>query len=91
MVTLNDTVEKNVGHTEADIGAETLMMQVSSGRYYSVDGPAQTIWANIEGPTSVNGLVDLLLTRFDVDRETCEAETIAFLKDLHSNKLVVTK
>lgn len=85
---IRDTIAKCDDQMEADIGAETLMMRMDSGRYYSVDGPAQSIWAAIDGPTRVESIVELLLERYDVDRETCETQTLALLDDLLAQQLI---
>jgi len=85
---LTDIIAKRDDQMEADIGAETLMMRVESGRYYSVDGPAQAIWTAIDGKTPVAGVVEALLERYDADRATCEAETIAFMNELLDQKLI---
>ena len=87
-LSLTDILAKRDDQMEADIGAETLMMRIESGRYYSVDGPAQAIWAAIDGKSPVAGIVEALLDRYDADPATCEAETLAFLNDLLNQNLI---
>lgn len=87
-VHLGDIVTKSDNHMEADIGSETLMMSVGRGRYYSVEETAQTIWSLIEKRSSVDSIVDALLEKYDVDRETCETETLLFLNALLDQNLI---
>lgn len=75
---------------EAELGAETLMMRVETGCYFSVQGSAQFIWAAIDGKRSVGDIVDLLMERYEVDRAACEAQTIDFLKQLAAQDLVAS-
>lgn len=64
------------------------MMQVESGCYYSVSETGQTIWRAIDGKTRVSSIVDLLMSTYDIDRAACEVETLLFLEDLASQKLI---
>jgi hypothetical protein len=46
------------------------------------------IWALLETPITLDGLVNQLLSEFEVERTTCEQEALAFLAQLHSDKLL---
>lgn len=88
ILTPKSFVAKSDDQMEANLGAETLMMRVESGQYFSVDETAHTIWGMIDGPTPVSAIIRTLLERYDVDPETCERQTLSFLDDLLTQKLI---
>lgn len=88
MLGINDIVVKSDDQMETDLGTETLMMRVETGMYYSVDGTSRAIWTAIDGPTRVSDIVDALLQRYDIDRETCTAQALSFLNDLQAQGLI---
>ena len=89
MVTsLDAVVIRREDHLSEDIGDETLMMRIATGRYFSLEGPGQAVWRAIDGVTPVSGIVMALRQRFDVDREACEAETLLFLNELIEEELI---
>lgn len=87
---MTTVLAKSTDQMEAGMGSETLMMRVDSGRYFSVDGPGQALWNAVDGETPLSGIVDQVTQRFDVDRATCEAETLEFFSELLKQKLVTT-
>ncbi|SDK67316.1 Coenzyme PQQ synthesis protein D (PqqD) [Aliiruegeria lutimaris] len=87
-LSLDDIVTKRAGQMEADIGAETLMMRIDSGRYFSVSETGLAIWREMDGEVRVSSIVDALLGTYDVGRMECEAETLRFLNDLMTHDLI---
>ena len=75
----------------SDIDGETVMMSVENGKYYGLDDIGSRIWELIERPVKVSDLVNTLLERFDVDRETCEKDVLEFLNGLNEDKIAVVK
>lgn len=74
---------------EAELGPEdTVLLDAEQGVYYGLEGPARVIWDLLKSETSVNGIVDVLVTRYEIDRATCSNETTSFIKDLIENGLV---
>ncbi len=67
---------------------ELVMLSIPRGQYFGVDETAKAIWDALSGPCSVRELVAHLLTRFAVDRETCEREVSAFVNELLAGELV---
>jgi hypothetical protein len=72
----------------SDIDDEKVMMSVEKGEYYSLDPIGSRIWELIEKPIKVSELIDALLLKYDVDRETCERDVFAFLEELHGDGTV---
>jgi len=72
----------------SDIDGETVMMSIENGKYYGLDDIGSRIWELIEQPIKVSDLIDALLERFDVDRETCERDVLKFLNELNDDKIL---
>ncbi|MEI8355126.1 MAG: lasso peptide biosynthesis PqqD family chaperone [Deltaproteobacteria bacterium] len=72
----------------SDIDDEKVMMSVEKGQYYSLDPIGSRVWELIEGPVKVSDLIDALLTKYDVDRETCEQDVLAFLEELREDGIL---
>jgi len=73
---------------DSDIDGETVMMSIENGEYYGLDDIGSRIWELIEHPVKVSDLIDTLLERFDVDRETCEIDVLKFLNELNEDRIL---
>ena len=84
-----DTVVRRIEEVIAgDIDGEIVMMSIENGKYYGLDDIGSLIWKLIETPVKVSELIDTLLERFDVDRETCEEDVLKFLNDLNEGRIL---
>ena len=72
----------------AAIDNEKVMMSVEKGKYYSLDPVGSGIWEILETPIRVSDLIDRLLTRYDVDRATCEKDVLLFLERLREDGII---
>jgi hypothetical protein len=66
----------------SDIDDEKVMMSVEKGQYYGLDPIGSRVWELIEEPVKVSELINTLFQKYDVDRETCERDVLAFLEEL---------
>lgn len=67
---------------------ELVMLNIERGSYYGMDETAQAIWNQLEEPRSIVAICDLLLTRYAVDRETCELQVLHFVREMLKEDLV---
>ena len=72
----------------SDIDDEKVMMSVENGQYYNLDSVGSRVWELIIKPVKVSELIDALLLKYDVDRETCERDVLAFLSELHKDGIL---
>jgi hypothetical protein len=72
----------------SDIDDEKVMMSVENGQYYNLDSVGSRVWELIIKPVKVSELIDALLLKYDVDRETCERDVLAFLEELHKDGIL---
>jgi hypothetical protein len=75
----------------SDIDDEKVMMSVEKGQYYGLDPVGSRVWELIEKPIKVSELIDSLLLKYDVDRETCERDVLAFLEELHEDGILLAE
>ncbi len=72
----------------SDIDDEKVMMSVEKGQYYNLDTVGSRVWELIDKPIKVSELIDALLLKYDVDRETCERDVLVFLEELHKDGIL---
>ena len=72
----------------SDIDDEKVMMSVEKGQYYNLDPVGSRVWELIDKPIKVSELIDALLLKYDVDRETCERDVLAFLEEIHEDGIL---
>lgn len=80
-VTLDSIVSRNESLVSATVGADVVMLHLQNNAYYDTDAIGGDIWARIAVPTNVGDLCAALVEAYDVDRETCERDVLAFLNE----------
>lgn len=71
-----------------DIDGELGMMSIEKGKYFTLDEVGTRIWALLETPNTVNKMVDVLMTEYDVDFETCANDVMELVEKLLQEDLV---
>lgn len=72
----------------SSIDGEVVMMSVDKGEYYGLNAMGSRIWELLEKPHSLEELCRELMSGFEVDQETCQAEVSRFLSEIADQKLV---
>jgi hypothetical protein len=67
---------------------ETVMLDIEQGRYFGLQDVGKVIWDALATPTTVDGICDQLIERFDVEIETCRREVSDFLEHLLRHSLI---
>ena len=72
------------------IDGEVIVINLTTGTYYSLRGSAADVWELIQRPVGVGvaAISDMLATRFAVSRAEAEAALDPFLADLRAEELV---
>lgn len=72
------------------VDGELIAMSVENGMCYGFDHIGTRIWALIDEPRSLAGIVDALVTEFNVEPDICRADVSALLRELlHENMIAV--
>lgn len=69
------------------VDGETVLMNVTNGKYFQLDDIGSRIWSLIETPTAISAICDRLVQEFEVDRATCEGDVVKLLGALAKHNL----
>jgi len=64
------------------IDGETIILNLKSGNYYSLNGIAAEVWAFIEKGASMNDIIEQLLTDYQGVKEDIASKVNTFLSEL---------
>ncbi len=85
---LSSQVSRSERQVSCEIDEEIVALSIDKGSYFHVDKVGAEIWKLLETPLSVGSLCERLGDIFEVDRERCQLETMAFLKEMGRAGLV---
>jgi hypothetical protein len=66
----------------------TILLNPETGEYYTLEGVGVRVWELCDGSRGVSDVVAVICEEFDAPAETVEADVIALLEELASEKLV---
>jgi hypothetical protein len=85
---LDCIVQRDPDVIAAEADQDLVMVSIANGFYYGVADVARQIWEAIERPKKISDLINDLAETYNVDRSVCEEETLSFLEDLRSERLL---
>lgn len=71
------------------IGNEVVMLDVQSGFYFGLNSVASKIWQMLEVERTVNDIVEQLIDIYDVDYDTCFADTNDLIVAMLEKNIIV--
>jgi Coenzyme PQQ synthesis protein D (PqqD) len=71
------------------IDGEVVAIDLESGRYYSLEGPAARAWEAIQAGQDVEGIVDAVAAEASVGGDEARADVVAFLAELEAEGLLL--
>lgn len=75
-------VKRNDVPLAAVVDDEVVMFDPERGAYFSLGEVGSRVWELIEQPVSIDQMCDVLVQEYEIDREACRAEVVAFLDQL---------
>jgi len=85
---LSRRVRRSTEHIETEVDGEVVLMQFSSGDFFSMDDTARAVWHQIEDGRTVREIIDHLADVFDGEPSAITDDTVTFLRDLEANGLI---
>jgi Coenzyme PQQ synthesis protein D (PqqD) len=73
------------------VGDNVVALDLTSSTYYSTNGTGTLLWELLSEGANRAELVNTLVERFDVGRETVERDVDAFLADLERAQLLTNE
>ncbi len=71
-----------------ELGNETVLMSIESGRYYGLEGTAQRIWSLLTTPQSLSDLSIHLAKEYEVSPGQCAEDILPFIEEMISEGLL---
>ena len=87
-VDVNCMVQRNPDILTAVIDDEIVMMSADQGQYFGLSTIGAFIWNLTEYPVPVETLISMLCQSYDVNAETCKADTLPFLNNMVDSGLM---
>lgn len=87
-IELTNTVAPSSTAVCCDLNDEVVILDLSSGVYFGLQGVGSAMWHYIQEPRTVESLVEHLMSQYDISQEECAAKTIGFLEDLAGRGLL---
>lgn len=78
----------NKDHLFSNLGEESVVLSIKSGKYYGLNTVGTTIWQALENPISFREIQQILMREYDVNAEDCAKELNSFLENLIKEGLV---
>ncbi|OYQ37190.1 hypothetical protein CHU95_02250 [Niveispirillum lacus] len=91
MPTLSSHIRARSDLLSTEIDGETVMMDVESGQYFTLDVIGTRIWKALADPVEVAALCRTLETEFDAPLAMIERDVLALLADLQARNLITVE
>lgn len=75
---LSDLVERKASTADEENADGRLVLDLDSGRYYTLSETGGLIWNRLDGATSLKEIAIEVVESFEVDLETAEADLLDF-------------
>lgn len=85
----NTVVTQGTGNIVSDMDGEKVMLSIQMGKYYNLGELGGIIWDLLSESISVQDLVDILVSEYEVQQDQCLDETTSFLELLLAENLIV--
>jgi len=87
-ISTSSIVVASKDQVSSDLAGETVLLSMQSAMYYGLDQVGSRIWELVREPIRVSDLRDAIMREYDVEAESCEADVLAFLRELVANGLI---
>ncbi|KIL49376.1 lasso peptide biosynthesis PqqD family chaperone [Jeotgalibacillus soli] len=84
----DSVVSQMEGNIVSDMDGEKVMLSIQNGKYYNLGELGGEIWELIKEPISIQELVTVLQSQYDVTPAECEEQVISFLNQLIDQGLI---
>lgn len=71
------------------VGDETVLLDLSSGLYFGLDGVGKLIWESLTEGQSLGDAVEVVVAEYEVDESQAQTDVIEFVSDLVERGLLV--
>lgn len=81
-ITLDTKVAQSQGVLASSVDNEIVMANINTDKYYGLNSVGTQIWQLLDRPKCLAEICDVLVERYDVERETCQSEVGVLVEKL---------
>jgi hypothetical protein len=87
----NMLIMRNPDVPSTEMNGEHVVMDLTSGKYFSLQGTAGVIWQLLSAPQTEAELIAQLAKQYQIDETVCQRDTRPFLEQLRVKGLIVQR
>jgi hypothetical protein len=87
-ISLDSLLQRNDDLLIQKIDDDLVMADLKAGAYFGLADVSKSIWDHLGSSMTAGALCDALQLAYEVDRQTCEADVLAFLRDMQAEGLI---
>lgn len=87
-LTSASVIQRTEQQVSTEIDGETVLLQFSSGKYFSLNPVGNFVWNLLEEPRTVTSICEELVQEYEVDVAQCQPDVLALLGELCAADLV---
>jgi hypothetical protein len=72
----------------SDLAGETVLLSMTTARYYGLADVGARIWELLREPVRVSAICDTIAREYNVSPDRCQADVVRFLADLEASGLI---
>ena len=72
----------------SDLAGETVLLSMTTARYYGLADVGARIWELLGQPVRVSAICETIASEYDVPIDRCQGDVVRFLEDLAANGLI---
>ena len=89
IISLDALVARSEELVTSEVDGDVVMMSIQHGTYSGLDKIGSEIWRLLERPLRVIDICEELMGRYNVEKDVCEKDVLAFLNDLASDDAIL--
>jgi len=85
---MNEYFIRNAEVLDSRIGDEVVMLDINSGYYFGLNEVGSDIWEFLQHKKTFVELIEMLMVKYEVERELCIKETRELIQHMIEKKLI---
>lgn len=81
-------LKRNPSALWTELGSAVAILNITSGRYFEIQGTGTDLWRWLEQPCDIESLIARLIIKYSVEPEQAHRDILVFLNQLRSNELL---
>ena len=90
-ISLASVVVASKDQISTDLEDEVVVLHLSDGVFFRLNGSGTRIWNLLQVPLSVGAIRDTLIEDYEVEPNRCEQDLLTLLQELYSKGLIEIK